>query len=157
MSVYRRGAIYWWCRRLKLGSPDPRSIMLRLSLKTSDRTEARSRAHALDMELKMVALRYPRQTSQPDPQAWQKIYKDALEWKRDHIADIQSIPPFDDAYNLRYNDAHARIFKLLAQPGIAPVERDLFEAEMADPTMTPDVRKAVLELAECYGLSASSD
>ena len=79
----------------------------------------------------MVALRYPRQTSQPDPQAWQKIYKDALEWKRDHIADIQSIPPFDDAYNLRYNDAHARIFKLLAQSGIAPVERDLFEAEMA--------------------------
>ncbi len=40
-------------------------------------------------------------------------------------------PPFDDAYNLRYNDAHARIFKLLAQSGIAPVERDLFEAEMA--------------------------
>lgn len=155
MSVYRRGAIYWWCRRLKLGSPDPRSIMLRLSLKTSDRTEARSRAHALDMELKMVALRYPRQASLPDQQAWRKIYKDALEWKRDHIADIQSIPPFDDAYNLRYNDAHARIFKLLAQSGIAPVERDLFEAEMADPTMTPEVRKAVLELAECYGLTES--
>lgn len=157
MSVYRRGAIYWWCRRLKLGSPDPRSIILRISLKTSDKAEARSRALALDIELKMVALRYPRQTSQSDPQAWRKIYKDALEWKRDHIADIQSTPPFDDAYNLRYNDAHARIFKLLAQSGIAPVERDLFEAEMADPTMTPDVRKAVLELAECYGLSASTD
>lgn len=92
MSVYRRGAVYWWCRRLKLGLSDPRSIMLRISLKTSDKAEARSRALALEMELKMVALRLPPKDAGHSPAQWGAIYKEALEVKRDDIARLQSRP-----------------------------------------------------------------
>ena len=123
MSVYRRGAIYWWCRRLKLGSSDPRSIMLRLSLKTSDKAEARSRAQALDMELQMVALRFPDQQSAPSKEKLESIQLEALRFKRDQIASLQTRTPFDFIEHWRSNVVMAHIYGALARSGTVPLSR----------------------------------
>ncbi len=58
-NVYRRGAVYWWRRSTRLDGVSPRAIMLRLSLKTADKVEAKRRAAALELELQMVAITYP--------------------------------------------------------------------------------------------------
>ena len=59
MSVYRRGAVYWWCRSVALGNFQLEAIRLRVSLKTSDKSEAKRRAAMLEVELNMVAVRFP--------------------------------------------------------------------------------------------------
>lgn len=59
MTVYRRGAVYWWGRSVDLGNGPLESIRLRVSLKTSDKAEAKRRAAMLEVELDMVAVRFP--------------------------------------------------------------------------------------------------
>jgi len=95
MSVYRRGQTYWWRRRVSLGNPAKLSIMLRITLKTSDKSVARRMALGLDMELEMVAVKYPNQVKSPDQKMIAAVYKEALEYKRNHIAAIQGRPPFN--------------------------------------------------------------
>ncbi|MBX9897688.1 MAG: hypothetical protein K2Y17_07270 [Qipengyuania sp.] len=155
MSVYRRGAIYWWCRRLKLGSPDPRSIMLRLSLKTSDKAEARSRAHALDMELQMVALRFPDQQSAPSKEKLESIQLEALRFKRDQIASLQTRPPFDFIEHWRSNVVMAHIYGALARSGTVPLSRGEWSRAMDALTDTPEEQSLFEEVASRYGLNPS--
>ena len=69
--------------------------MLRITLKTPDKSVARRMALSLDMELEMVAVKYPTQVKGPDPKMIADVYKEALEYKRDHISAIQSRPPFN--------------------------------------------------------------
>lgn len=139
MSVYRRGAIYWWCRRLKLGSPDPRSIMLRLSLKTSDKAEARSRAHALDMELTMVALRLPHQLSAPTREQLEAVHIEALCLKRDQLASLHHRPPFDYEEQRRANLVMAQVYGALARSGSIPLSKSDWSCAMAGLADQPEV------------------
>ncbi|MFN7177826.1 MAG: DUF6538 domain-containing protein, partial [Thermaurantiacus sp.] len=60
MSIYRRGHVFWWRRRLTIPASaidhadlvgeKPHAIRVRISLKTSDLAEARKRAAALELE-----------------------------------------------------------------------------------------------------------
>ena len=95
VSIYRRGPTYWWRRRVSLGNPEKLSIMLRITLKTPDKSVARRVALTLDMELEMVAVKFPTQEKCPDPKMIAAVYKEALEYKRNHIAAIQGRPPFN--------------------------------------------------------------
>jgi hypothetical protein len=156
MSVYRRGAVYWWVRRVKLDTHDPRSIMLRMSLKTSDKAEARSRALALDTELQMVALRFPKQAQPPSQEALEAVYKEALAYKRDQIASIQSRPPFDFAQHRRYNAVYAHLSELLARSPTLPVSDPAWNEAADDPALEEGERELFLELAEHHGLSPAT-
>lgn len=155
MSVYRRGAVYWWCRRLKLGSPNPRSIMLRLSLKTSDKAEARSRALALDMELTMVALRFPDQQSGPSKEQLESVQLEALRFKRDQIASLQTRPPFDFVEHWRSNLVMAHIYGSLARSGTVPLSRGEWSRAMNALTDTPEEQALFEEVASRFGLNPS--
>jgi len=109
VSIYRRGQTYWWRRRVSLGNPAKLSIMLRITLRTPDKSVARRMALTLDMELGMVAVKYPAQVKSPDPKMIAAVYKEALEYKRDHIAAIQSRPPFNVELHRRYKFLHPLI------------------------------------------------
>ena len=87
--------------------------MLRIALKTPDKSVARSLALTLDMELEMVAVKYPTQVKSPDPKMIAPVCKEALEYKRDHIAAIQSRPPFNIELHRRYNSAYSKLFTMM--------------------------------------------
>ena len=120
MSVYRRGAVYWWCRSVALGNFQLEAIRLRVSLKTSDKSEAKRRAAMLEVELNMVAVRFPASEATVLSGQLLVMYKQALEYKRDQIAFIQSRPPFNDAEHRRYNTAYSRIFGAIAHTSSTP-------------------------------------
>ncbi|PKP91459.1 MAG: hypothetical protein CVT75_09200 [Alphaproteobacteria bacterium HGW-Alphaproteobacteria-14] len=78
-----------------LGLPAARSIILRISLKTTDRLEARRRGLSLDVELEMVAVTMPERVKAPDAKQLTSIYQEALRFKIEQIERIQSRPPWD--------------------------------------------------------------
>lgn len=93
MNIYRRNQIYWWRRRISLENLKKNTILTRITLKTSDRSVARRMALTLDMEFEMVAVKYPTQVARPNPKMIAAVYKEALEYKRDQIINIQNRPP----------------------------------------------------------------
>ena len=147
MSVYRRGAVYWWCRSVTLGNDHLETIRLRVSLKTSDKSEAKRRAAMLEVELDMVAVRFPVSETKVLPGQLLVIYKQALEYKRDQIAVIQSRPPFNDAEHRRYNTAYSRIFGAIAHTGLAPNSAASIELALGDDTLGETERALIRQLA----------
>jgi hypothetical protein len=119
MSVYRRGAIYWWHRVARLGNVSSHTIRLRVSLKTSDKAEARRRASLLEVEMDMVAVKFPASEGSISSDQLRIMFKEAFEYKLDQIARIQGRPPFDDKEHRRYNAAYSRIFGAIARTGMA--------------------------------------
>ena len=61
----------------------------------------------------MVAVKYPTRVKSPDPKMIAAVYKEALEYKRDHIAAIQSNPPFNFELHRRYNSAYSKLFSIM--------------------------------------------
>ncbi len=152
MSVYRRGAVYWWRRRVTLGRFDKSSIMLRISLKTSDKAEAKRRAAALEMELEMVAVTLPQRSQAPSPEKLCHAYKQALEFKRDQIISIQSRPPFDDEAHRLSNWASSKIFGQIARSGSEPFGKGAWGEFLDDPALSDNERAVLNELCSCHGL-----
>ncbi len=151
MSVYRRGAIYWWCRTVALGGSRVGPIKLRISLKTSDKAEAKRRASLLEVELDMVAVRFPMREAGVTPSQLQAIHKEALEYKRDQIAHIQSNPPFDDDAHRRYNTAYSRIFGAIAHTGLTPDDPATLAIALNDEGLDQADRELIEQLAVVHG------
>ena len=151
MSVYRRGAVYWWCRSVTLGNDHLESIRLRVSLKTSDKSEAKRRAAMLEVELEMVAVRFPMSEANVRPGQLLVMYKQALEYKRDQIAHIQSRPPFNDAEHRRYNTAYSRIFGAIAHTGLAPNNPKALALALDDEKLGEQERGLIRQLSSFHG------
>lgn len=152
MSVYRRGAVYWWCRSVALGNCQLKAIRLRVSLKTSDKSEAKRRAAILEVELAMVIVRYPVSKTTFLPAQLREIFKQALEYKRDQIADIQTRPPFNDAEHRRYNTAYSRIFGAIAHTGGAPDNPETLALALDDEQLDENERDLIRQLAVLHGI-----
>jgi hypothetical protein len=151
MSVYRRGAVYWWCRTVALGGSSLGPIKLRISLKTSDKAEAKRRASLLEVELDMVAVRFPVRNAGVTPSQLQAISKEALEYKRDQIAHIQSKPPFDDDEHRRYNTAYSRIFGAIGHTGLTPDDPKTLAIALNDARLDRADRELIEQLAVIHG------
>jgi len=152
MSIYRRGQTYWWRRRVSLGNPEKLSIMLRITLKTPDKSVARRMALGLDMELEMVAVKYPTQVKGPDPKMIAAVYKEALEYKRDHIAAIQSRPPFNVELHRRYNSAYSKLFSIMGVSGALPADTDLQDLPDAYSKGDEEEKKLLRELIDFHSI-----
>lgn len=152
MSVYRRGAVYWWCRSVSLGNCQLKAIRLRVSLKTSDKSEAKRRAAILEVELAMVMVKYPVSKKTFLPAQLREIFKQALEYKRDQIADIQTRPPFNDAEHRRYNTAYSRIFGAIAHTGGAPDNPETLALALDDEQLDENERDLIRQLAVLHGI-----
>lgn len=151
MSVYRRGAVYWWCRSVALGNGQLKTIRLRVSLKTSDKSEAKRRAAILEVELDMVAVRFPVSKANVLPGQLLVMYKQALEYKRDHISHIQSRPPFNDAEHCLYNTAYSRIFGAIAHTGLAPNNPKTLALALDDEKLGETERGLIRQLSSFHG------
>lgn len=153
MSVYRRGAVYWWGRSVALGNGQLQPIRLRLSLKTSDKSEAKRRAARLEVELDMVAVRFPVSEAVVLPGQLLVMFKQALEYKRDQISHIQSRPPYNDAEHRRYNSAYSRIFGAIAHTGLAPNNPKTLALALDDEKLGEAERDLIRQLSLIHGIS----
>ena len=160
MSIYRRGHIFWWRRRLTIPASTvddtdlvgekSHAIRVRISLKTSDLAEARKRAAALELEMHMVAVKFPSETA-AQPKQLQAVFDEALMFKRDHIAALQSQPPFDPAIHQLYNSAYAKLFDLMARTGTMPTPQSAeAQALLADSSLSDSERGLLKELLSAH-------
>jgi hypothetical protein len=151
VSVYRRGAVYWWCRSVALGGSCIGPIKLRISLKTSDKAEAKRRASLLEVELDMVAVRFPVREAGVTPSQLCAIFKEALEYKRDQIAHIQATPPFNDEGHRRHNTAYSHIFGAIAHTGLAPDDPETLALALNDEHLDRADRELIEQLVVIHG------
>ena len=79
----------------------------------------------------MVAVKYPNQIKSPDPKMIAAVYKEALEYKRDHIAAIQGRPPFNLELHRRYNSAYSKLFSMMGVWGALPADTGLQDLPQA--------------------------
>ena len=152
MSIYRRGAVYWWCRSVALGNCQLKAIKLRVSLKTSDKSEAKRRAAMLEVELAMVVVKFPVSETKVPPEQIRAIFKQAAEYKRDQIVDIQTRPQFNDAEHRRYNTAYSRIFGAIAHTGGTPDNPKTLALALNDEQLDEDERDLIRQLAVLHGI-----
>lgn len=121
-----------------------------MSLKTSEKAEARARALALDTELEMVALTFPKQKAEVTRERLDRVFREALEFKRDQIAHQQSKPPFDVEENRLINAAMEQVYGLFSRTGSLHVSETQWERTLGDPTITESEKSLFLRLAREY-------
>ncbi len=127
-------------------------IMLRITLKTPDKSVAIRMAISLDMELEMVAVKYPIQATSPDPKMIAAVYKEALEYKRDHIAAIQSRPPYNVELHRRYNSAYSKLFSMMGISGALPADTDMQDFPDAHSQGDEEEKKLLKELIDFHSM-----
>ena len=126
--------------------------MLRITLKTPDKSVARRMALGLDLELEMVAVKYPTQVTSPDPKMIAAVYKEALEYKRDQIAAIQSRPPFNVELHRRYNSAYSKLFNMMGVSGALPADIDLQDLPGAKSEGNEEEKRLFAELIDFHSM-----
>jgi hypothetical protein len=132
--------------------------MLRISLKTADRLEARRRGLALDVELEMVAVTMPERADQLDAKQLASIYQEALRFKIEQIERIQSRPPFDDHLHAASNKAYALLFGAIARSGTFP-EIGTPDADrlLQDPGLSSSEQEVLNEILQVHAPSRSTE
>lgn len=101
----------------------------------------------LEVELDMVAVRFPVSEARVLPGQLLVMFKQALEYKRDQIAFIQSRPPFNDGEHRRYNTAYSRIFGAIAHTGLAPNSPETLALALDDEQLCESERDLIRQLS----------
>lgn len=121
--LYRRGAIYWWRRVITIG--DSRSYDARISLRTSSKKDARSRAGYLTamtgsnemaslLEKHAATLAVDRRITATQ---LKKIYKDGLDAALARFIEQQDALPGRGALNRQVNEASGDYYQWLIDTG----------------------------------------
>jgi integrase len=124
--AYRRGAVYWWRRRIPLGGGG--YLALYLSLRTRRPAEARRRAHAMTVvsdDIKSHILDVTEAILSRE--ARKRIFQTALERQLDRIITDQVDTPQEAEAHRRLNAFFAALYRVWAARGTAalPVAADL--------------------------------
>jgi hypothetical protein len=101
----------------------------------------------LEVELDMVAVRFPVREAGVTPSQLCAIFKEALEYKRDQIAHIQVTPPFNDEGHHRHNTAYSHIFGAIAHTGLAPDNPETLALALNDERLDRADRELIEQLA----------
>jgi integrase len=118
--AYRRGAVYWWRRRISLGGGG--YLALYLSLRTRRPAEARRRAHALTVvsdEMKTHILDVTEAILSRE--ARKRIFQTALGRQLDRIITDQVDTPHEAEAHRRLNAFFAALYRIWAARGTAAV------------------------------------
>ncbi|MEH6789353.1 hypothetical protein [Parasphingorhabdus sp.] len=100
----------------------------------------------------MVAVKYPTQVKSPDPKMIAAVYKEALEYKRDHIAAIQSRPRFNFELHRRYNSAYSKLFSMMGVWGALPADTGLQDLPQAHSEGDEEDKKLLKELIDFHSM-----
>lgn len=114
MAIYRRGSVFWWKSRLRLGSVLARPTMIRLSLRTPSPHQARTRAAELDLAKDAMMEQMPMLRRNVKPEDMPALYKRAFERELDRVVMAQFQEPGRVDDHLAFNRHYARYFTLLA-------------------------------------------
>lgn len=121
--AYRRGAVYWWRRRISLGAGG--YLALYISLRTRRPAEARRRANALTVvsdEIKTHILDVTEAILSSE--ARKRIFQTALQRQLDRIITDQVDTPQEAEAHRRLNAFFAALYRLWAARGTAAVPED---------------------------------
>jgi hypothetical protein len=105
----------------------------------------------LEVELDMVAVRFPVREAGVTPSQLCAIFKEALEYKRDQIAHIQATPPYNDDEHRRYNTAYGHIFGAIAHTGLTPDNPESLALALNDERLDRADRELIEQLAVIHG------
>jgi hypothetical protein len=105
----------------------------------------------LEVELDMVAVRFPVREAGVTPNQLCAIFKEALEYKRDQIAHIQATPPYNDDEHRRYNTAYSHIFGAIAHTGLTPDNPEILALALNDERLDRADRELIEQLAVIHG------
>jgi hypothetical protein len=105
----------------------------------------------LEVELDMVAVKFPARERAVSPPQLRVIFKEALEYKRDQIAHIQARPPFHDDEHRRYNTAYSRIFGAIARTGSSIDHPATLALALDDAQLGQPERELIQQLAVLHG------
>ena len=106
----------------------------------------------LEVELAVVVVKFPVSETNVLPEQFRAIFKEAVEYKRDQIADIQTRPPFNDAEHRRYNTAYSRIFGAIAHTGRTPDNPGTLVLALDDEHLDENERDLIRQLAVFHGI-----
>jgi hypothetical protein len=101
----------------------------------------------LEVELDMVAVRFPVREAGVTPSQLCAIFKEALEYKRDQIDHIQATPPYNDDEHRRYNTAYSHIFGAIAHTGLTPDDPETLAIALNDERLDRADRELIEQLA----------
>lgn len=104
----------------------------------------------------MVAVKYPISANRPDSKMIAAVFKEALEYKRDHIAAIQSRPPFNPDLHRRYNSAYSKLFEMIAVEGGWPTDTVLQDLLPVDSEGDEEVTKLLEEILNVHSMPPRS-
>ena len=118
--AYRRGAVYWWRRRISLGTDG--HLALYLSLRTRRPAEARRRAHALTVVSDEIKTHIPVVTEAIlSSDARKRIFQTALQRQLDRIIADQVDTPQEEEAHRRLNAYFAALYRVWGARGTAAV------------------------------------
>lgn len=137
--AYRRGAVYWWRRRLPLD--EGRSASLYVSLRTRRPAEARRRAIALTLVSEEIRT-HILDVSEPilSGEARKRLFQTALQRQLDRIIADQVETPQEEAAHRKTNLFFATLYRIWARRGAeAALERSDLEELRASGWSEADV------------------
>ncbi|MBA2933080.1 hypothetical protein HZF05_03110 [Sphingomonas sp. CGMCC 1.13654] len=143
MSIYRRGAIYWWRRNSPLRRPTFPPITIRLSLQTASVAEAKARAAALELSWDMVEATVGT-TLRPDLtlEDLRRIYHLAFNTELGRIIVRQAATPMLEQEHAEANRTYAHLFTKLAWCAEPPhPDADTVQALMDEGFSAEDAQK----------------
>lgn len=111
-NVYRRGATYWWRRRISVSN---HQLTVALSLRTADPHAARSIALRLGAAVEDFRMAYGERGQAVSQANLQKIFGDAMRWQLERILLDQTGSGIDPEHHRWTNRAYAEMWRILAR------------------------------------------
>lgn len=146
MAIYRRNSVFWWKSRVRSDLFADHPITVRLSLRTANSRQARSRAAELDVARIVVLEHLTILRKEVRVDDLPKLYKRAFERELERIILAQILEPSLSDQCIATNIAYARYFTLLAtEPSLVLGEKALDELPDDLPLPTAEA-KALLEI-----------
>lgn len=111
-NVYRRGATYWWRRRISVSN---HQLTVALSLRTADPNAARSIALRLGAAVEDFRMAYGERGQAISQATLQKIFSDAMRWQLERILSDQTGSGVDPEHHRWTNRAYAELWRIFAR------------------------------------------
>lgn len=154
MAIYRRGAIYWWRRTLRVRNPDLHPITVRVSLRTAGAHEAKTRAAHLELGM-MTVMSALEPSLRPNlaREDLARIYHLAFKAELDRIILKQAATPMLAEQHAVANLTYAHLFTHLTRCATPPVNDQALVDELISAGLSAEEARNVGEALLRHGYS----
>ena len=154
MPIYRRGAIYWWRRTLRVRNPNTHPITVRVSLKTAGATDAKGRAAHLELGIATVMSAVePSLRPNLARDELTRIYHLAFKTELDRIILKQAATPMLAEQHSAANIAYAHLFTHLTRCAAPPINGQAFVDELIAAGLSEAEASGISDMLARHGRS----